>query len=410
VGVFILLEGYVMDASQVLKVNMLGEFSLSYGGKSVNDQNNRAKKLWSLLEYLIAFRDKEVAQEEIIELLWPEDDIEDPANTLKTLLHRARSLVGEIGFPNTKELIKYRRGTYSWSTCFPIQVDTEEFEKLLENAKSAEDEETKLNHLLAALNIYKGDFLPRSSGELWATTICEYYHSRYIRAVHEVVDILSDAGRHPEIISICNRATSIDPYDEHIHCQMIKALIAQGSQQAALRHYEFVTELFFSRLGVNPSDELVSLYKDIVKTTKNKELDLNVIKDSLNEKEKNNIAFYCEYEFFKDIYRLEARSASRSGRVVQVALITLQDPRGNDLPKRTQTTAMERLMEVISSSLRKGDVFTRYSISQYLIMLPLANFEDGNAVLKRTVKAFKLKYPKMNVELHFKLIPLDPVM
>ena len=86
-----------MEETRVLKINMLGEFSISYGDETADDQSNRSKKLWSLLEYLITFRDREVRQAEIIEFLWPEDRIDDPANTLKTLLHRVRSLVNGLG-------------------------------------------------------------------------------------------------------------------------------------------------------------------------------------------------------------------------------------------------------------------------------------------------------------------------
>ena len=212
------------------------------------------------------------------------------------------------------------------------------------------------------------------------------------------------------MISLCRKASAIDPYDEFIHCQMIKALMAEGSQQAAMRHYEFVTELFYSQLAVNPTEELTALYKEIAKTTNCKEVDLGVIKEGLNEKEKKNLAFYCEYEFFKDIYRLEARSASRNGRAVHVALITILGSNGNDLPKKAQNMAMERLMDMIASNLRRGDVFTRYSLSQYLIMLPSANFENGNAVVLRIIKAFKQRYPKMHVDLRYRLLPLDPLV
>ena len=72
-----------MDA---LKINMLGEFSISCGSKTADGSLSRSKKLWTLLEYLVAFRDREVSQNELIELLWPEGETENPANTLKTII------------------------------------------------------------------------------------------------------------------------------------------------------------------------------------------------------------------------------------------------------------------------------------------------------------------------------------
>jgi len=43
---------------EVLYVNMLGKFSISYGDKQISCDNNRSKQLWSILAYLIYNRGK----------------------------------------------------------------------------------------------------------------------------------------------------------------------------------------------------------------------------------------------------------------------------------------------------------------------------------------------------------------
>ena len=70
---------------------------------------------------------------------------------------------------------------------------------------------------------------------------------------------------------------------------------------------------------------------------------------------------------------------------------------------------MERLRDVIAKSLRQGDVFTRYSVSQYIIMLPLASFENAEMIMNRVARNFKRTYPKMELLLHYSALPLDPV-
>ena len=52
---------------EILQVNMFGEFSLTYGGATIDDSGSRSKKLWTLLEYLLVFRDREITQNELIE-------------------------------------------------------------------------------------------------------------------------------------------------------------------------------------------------------------------------------------------------------------------------------------------------------------------------------------------------------
>jgi DNA-binding SARP family transcriptional activator len=363
-----------------------------------------------LLEYLITFRNKEISQTDLIELLWPDEESDNPANALKTLLYRVRSVIDQLNCSDGKNIIIYRRGTYAWNNEIPVLVDTEEFERLTSLAACAEDEQRKLDYIMAALNLYKGDFIPNSSDELWSIPISTYFHSKYIRHVHDAIELLTNMARFGDIITLCQNAALIDPYDEQIHCSLFQALVATGAQLSAMQHYDYVTELFFSQFGVSPSDQLTALYKEIFKTCNSTELDLGIIKDNLRESSLRPGAFYCEYEVFKDIYRLEARAAVRTGQVTYICLITIIDPFGKPLSAKTISVSMDRLKETIASSLRRGDVFTRYSVSQYLIMLQSASYEKSEMVIKRIYRNYKKSYPKSKVDLHFKMLPLDTAL
>ncbi|MDO4552022.1 MAG: BTAD domain-containing putative transcriptional regulator [Bacillota bacterium] len=391
----------------VLRVNMLGEFTLAYEDKIIDDRSTRSKKLWLLLEYLITFREKEISQNDLIELLWPEDEIDNPANALKTLLFRVRSTVATLGFAGGKEIITYRRGTYALNPDIPVEIDAEEFEELLKKAEQTRGEE-KLTCLLEAADLYKGDFLPKSALEAWVVPISTYYHSRYIKSMHELLTLLEEQERYPEIISVCQRAVAIDPYDESFHYSFIKALVETGAQQRAMQHYSYVKDLFFSQFGINPSPELTALYKEVVKTSQSTELDLSIIKDSLTEEEAGG-AFFCEYEFFKSVYQLTARTVLRTGQSAYLVLLTITDSAGRQPPQKALNKHMELLKDCIADSLRKGDVFTRYSVSQYLIMLPSLSYENTEMVMGRVTRFFRHKYPKAPVQLKYSIQPLSPL-
>ena len=398
-----------MEAAQTLHINMLGEFTLTSGDKSIKAECSRSKKLWTFLEYIITFRDKEIPQEEIIEVLWPDDEISDPANTLKTLLHRARGTVAELGFTNAKQFISYSKGAYRWTPAVNCAIDAEQFEQLCSLASYTADEAKKSDLLLMAADIYKGDFLPKMSMEFWAVPISTYYHSQYVSIVRDVLDMLNSEARYADTIKVCQKAVVIEPYDEKFHFNLIRALVATGAQRAALRHYDYVTDLFFNQFGITPSKELTALYKDIVKTSKSLELDLNVIKEDLCEGNINRDAFYCEYAFFKDFYRLEARSAARTGRVLHLGMITVSGIGESQLKQKQLAVIMEKLKDIIGETLRISDIFCRYSIAQYLVMLPSASYENGNNVLARIIASFRVHHPKSNVMLHYKLLPVDPL-
>lgn len=398
-----------MKDTEFLQINMLGGFSLSYGGKTIDYQSSRSKKCWLLLEYLLTFRNKEISQNNLIEVLWGDEDTDNPANTLKTLLHRVRSMLDELEFANGKEMITYSRGTYAWNRTLNCVIDVDLFENACQQGDTAEEDSDKIIYYLEAIRIYKGDFLPKSSLEPWVVPIHTYYHSEYLRIVHHCVELLNAAGRKYEVIDVCQMAVSIDPYDETLHYFLIKALNETGSKQAALNHYEYVTELFYSEFNIDLSEEIIALYKEIMKTSNSMELDLNMVREKLNEKDDVPGAFYCEYPLFKDIYQLETRSAERNGQSVYLCMLTVSNQEGGNVKsKKIINQSMSLLHQSIQSSLRRGDVFTRYSVSQYLLMLPLTTFENGEMVLKRIQKSFKRSNPRLPVLIHYKLQPLTP--
>jgi tetratricopeptide (TPR) repeat protein len=227
--------------------------------------------------------------------------------------------------------------------------------------------------------------------------------------VREAGSLLLKLERVREVLPLCEKAILIDPFEEVVHKLMIFALVRQGRHQEALRHYRYVNDLFYRELGVRPSESMRRLYDKITQAIHNTETDLDIIKESLKEPEANG-AFTCDYEVFKNVYRLEARAASRLGRSVFLGLLTLLDD--NDLAPATDvlTPEMDRLLAVINTSLRKGDVISRFSASQYILMLPNLTFENGQMVLDRIGRRFDVKNRTHGVHLSCTLHPMDPVI
>lgn len=400
-----------MSNSKPLYINMLGEFTLQYGDNVVSDQEGRSKKLWLLIEYLVTFRGKEISQNDLIDLLWPEEYDGNPANTLKTLVHRARTLIAGLDYTDVKNIIIYRRGTYAWNDKLDMIVDLDVFEEYIhEAADKGISLERKLSALMNAIDMYKGDFLPKLSGESWVVPITTYYHSMYIKAVHDLVDILTNIRNWDEIVRICQNAIKIDPYDERLHQHLIQALVHTKNSQLAKSHYESVTRMFYERFGVAPSAEFSALYKQVVKTLHQTENDILAVREVLNEDEYETGAFYCEFEVFKEIYQLEVRNASRSGQSMYIVLLTVTDEEGNtpeqDVVKRT----MNKLLLTVNESLRRGDVYTRFSLSQYLLLLQMLTYENAEMVAERIVKRFKAEYPKLKVNLRTAVAPIEVVI
>ena len=169
-----------------------------------------------------------------------------------------------------------------------------------------------------------------------------------------------------------------------------------------------MSEVLFSTFGVMPSDESRALYREASREAETPTVPAGDLRDILREPTVSKGAVYCEYDFFKLLYQVQARAIVRSGDVVHVALISLHGEENQPLPRRSLDRAMENLRELLIANLRQGDVITRCSISQMIVMLPQANYENSCMVCQRIQKAFARKYPHSPATLHYSVHPLEP--
>ncbi len=395
--------------NHAIKISMFGGFRLMHENGSVIDyQNSRSNKLWLVLAYLLTYRDKQITQDELIDVLWGDEPIDNPSNTLKTLRHRLCSMLDGLGAVSGKKLIRYNHGVYSWNKELQCEIDIEQFTMYCNLGDEENDAAQKVSYYLNAIEYYSGDFLPKFSSELWVMAVNAYYHTEYLRIVKKCLVVLKETQRYYDIVTVCQKAVIIEPYDEELHRDLIWALVQTGAKQSALNHYEKVQKMFYQEFGVNLSDELVEMYKQVIQENHEYEVDLTLIQEQLQETDVEAGAFYCEYALFREIYRLFLRMIERNGKSAYLCLITVMDKNGKSITNaKLQNEAMGKLRTTIQFSLRRGDVFTRYSVSQYLVVLPSINYEDTVMVLNRIVGNYKKTGSGANVSIQTSIQPLN---
>lgn len=386
---------------------MLGGFRIRVDGNVLTDEINRSQKLWNVLCYLIAHRERTVPQSEFIELFWPEENSANPTNALKTLLYRVRSLLEPL-FGEGLEPILSQRGAYAWNPAIACEMDVDRFELLCRRAQdTALPAQKRMALYEEAAEMYRGDYLPKLANQMWVVPISAHYHALYLEAVKEYADLLEHAEKFETMAELCTRASQLDPLDESLHTLIVRALLRQGKDSAALSHYEKATDLLYRNLGVRPSEELRALYREIMDVEERLETNLEVIQANLREAAQRPGAFVCEYGFFKEAYRLEARRSARSGACVHIALVTVSLPDGGVPPLGVLNTTMDQLLEVLVHNLRRGDVVSKYSGAQYVVMLPAANFEDSTMVVERIVNAFYRQHRRNFLKITYRIRELS---
>ena len=397
-----------LNTEDKIKIKLFGSFSLSCGQSEITG-DNLSNQLCNLVGFLIVNRDKQVSQDAIIDALWP-DEVSNPAAALKNLVYRFRKLSTELGFPYAKNFIVSSGGSYHINNELSIEVDIESFSDFCAQSEDQNDKLSRAEFLREAVDCYGGDFMSSIGYKTWIVSISQHYHALYFKTVYSLLDIYAQSENFSAMNTVAKKAADLDVFEENAHKYIIYSLYRLGNQQQAINHYSYVSELFYRELDVELSSGTRKLYTEISKASRTSNIDIKTLKAELNETPDDiNSAFYCELEVFKQIYRFEARSALRNGSSIFIGLFTLIGGDDDDLDKTARDRAMEHLHLTIRESLRKGDVFARCSPAQYVLMLPMINYENGLMVLNRIDKRFRATFHSRKVAITTSLQPLDPV-
>ncbi len=392
---------------QTIHIQALGEFSLRAGDKTITQTGSRSGKAWLLLSFLLCYRKSILSQKKLIEVLWGEDPaISNPENTLRITFHRARTLLNEL-WPNAGHDLILRKDTgYCWNDQIPLTLDWEDFEALC--CAKAEDPEQRLQTCLEALALYRGEFLENQSSEPWVIPMNTHLQNLFLQTALEASELLSLRNRHREAAEICRRAAAREPYHEPLHQMFIKTLAAAGEIRAAEGVYEALSRRLFDDFGIRPSPQTRSVYREAVHSPSQQTLPMDEILEDIQESAPASGAMQCDYDHFKVLCYAEARAIARRGNATHVVLLSISGVDGAILSRRAQNRIMEQLGLQIREKLRRGDVFSRCSVSQYVLMLPQSNYENSCMVARRLMSAYRHAHPHVAVTLHFLVQPLTP--
>lgn len=375
----------------VIHIHLLGISSVSYGDQSLRATDNHSKKLWILLMYMIVNRNRDISQNELISLLWEKEKSSNPSGALKTLMHRLRKLLETLRYP--EPLIIPHHGSYAFNPAVPCQIDAEEFSVLCSEASKQEAIDIQIERLKQALGIYKGDFLPENNNNHWVTSLSTQYHALYLHSVYTLIELFIQQEAYAEAANLCWKALGHAPYEESIHYYLIYSLYLSGSSQAALVQYNTSRDLFLSRFSRLPSERFQELYKIITSSQNDIATDLALIQRDLSEQHTRG-SFFCEYETFKEIYRLQARIIKRTRASIYLGLITVTP----SCTEKQRSQHMLQLKEIILDSLRGSDIFSRYSASQYLLLIPAPELNTMKTILERISTQYHALHSKDKIE------------
>lgn len=367
-----------------IEIRMLGKFEILMDGKPVLAALKQSRKATMLIQYLVLQKGERVTHKDLTDTLWNGERSTNPDMALRAIMHRFRNMIEAEGLKELETCIITSRGYYQWNPAMECRVDVFEMEALMEEARRQLNPAAAVARYERVLELYAGRLLPMFCNEPWVETRSLTLHVQYRIALFQVLEACKRKGENERIVKLCRRAIELDPYEERLYLEEIVALEALGRHNEAQKLARRGTAMGCLHHAIEPG-RAGSAYRQMRQADRNMEGEVAKLMAVLPDTE-NAGACICDFETFKEAYRVQRGVQARYGLPVFLAIMTVAP--GQDAEPDETSTMVDQLGELIHTSLRQCDVAARYTETQYVIMLCGSAAETGSSPLERIKASF----------------------
>ena len=225
------------------RLTLLGGFELLW-----NDEHVPLSTSAQRLLAFVALRDRPLQRSYVAGSLWLDSPEERAAANLRSALWRLHGCGIELVHCEGTQL----------SLDPGVIVDLREAEALAHHAL----DRTNGSDLDVDPSLLSGDLLPDWYDE-WVVYERERFHQLRLRALDALCGRLADAGRLDGALEIGLAAVADDPLRESSHRAVMRVHLADGNIAEALRQYRLCRRLLNEQLGVEPSERMQELMRDV---------------------------------------------------------------------------------------------------------------------------------------------------
>jgi predicted ATPase/DNA-binding SARP family transcriptional activator len=232
---------------------MLGELRVIQGDRI--HTRFRTHKAAALLAYLALHLHQTHARERLVDIFWPDMEMEDGRNNLSTALAQLRPQLEPSGVPKNGILIADRQNVRLNPEA--VTTDVSEFECLLKKSERAQGDE-RICLMESAVAIYRGELLP-GVYEDWATYEQVRLQTLFAQTLRELGGLLEEKERWEAALTIARRAAQAEPFEEEPYQAQMRLYARLSRPAAALEVFQQAERLFRKELGVSLSAETRAL-------------------------------------------------------------------------------------------------------------------------------------------------------
>ena len=250
-----------------LQIYLLGATRILVAGVPVEERTWTRRKSKALVKLLALAPHQQLHREQLMELLWPEQESELAANNLNKVLHAARRTLepqlrngADSRFLSTQEqqlTLRARGGLW---------IDVTAFEQQAQAALQGAD----LNAYEAALSLYAGPLLEEDRYDDWAVARREQLRRLQQRLLTRAAQLYETSSlpiaeaTFDKAIECWQQLLSFNATNEEAHRGLMRLFASYGSRHQALAQFQQCSEALRKELDTVPEQATLALYEQIL--------------------------------------------------------------------------------------------------------------------------------------------------
>jgi DNA-binding SARP family transcriptional activator len=246
-----------------LCIHLLGPFEVLRDGQLIASREWRSQQTRAILKVLVTRHGHVVTADQLLDLLWPD---EEPEAARRRLHVRVSQLRRALGPDDAAAYVLTVEGGYTVNPEADCWIDTWEFESQTGRARRCQ-EAGDLDQAIAAYemahSLYRGDFLEEDLYADWTFAERERLRERFLTMLTELAECYAQQGRYRRAVARCHDVLAADPWREAVYVRLMLYHYYAGEQVQALRAYERCRQVLADELDVEPLPATVTLAEQI---------------------------------------------------------------------------------------------------------------------------------------------------
>ena len=217
-----------------IHINFFGGMEIISSKGTLTGEDIKADQCYLLLAYFILNHKKNFSVDTLAEIICSYDELDLPYKVINNIVYRLRRTLSVIGLD---KLVIGKNGTFQINPNFNIHTDFDRFEDACIQLKTEENPDMRHSLYHSAVDMYKGQLLPRCEHELWLMQLSMYYQSLYLQITKGYVRLKMECKDYILAQKTAIDALRFDPKDSELNMYAILAMGFQGNLSMAQTYY-----------------------------------------------------------------------------------------------------------------------------------------------------------------------------